>query len=251
VVNAILRNAITDEVENNQGFFLGLQFKQSELDYVRKQVCEQWIGVIREKLPAQADKFLENGIENYHTLPPLLDHAAIWRKKNRVLPKSVVNVIRTTGLFRILENIYGVFTLADEEDFGREQLCWRLVRPNESSDMGPLHADAWFWELGHGVMPKNTERVKVWVALYCEPGLNGLRVVPHSHKKEWKYHGEYRDGFSKPQIDEDENQLQVELIHTNPGDAIVFHDRLLHGGALNKGKYTRVSLEFTMLIKKR
>lgn len=235
---------------NDPGFFFGLKLEQNELDFVRSKVCEQWIGVIKEILPTQADQFFENGIKNYHLLAHLLDHASTWGKLNRVLPKSAVDAIRTTSLFQVLENIYGKFILADEENFGREQICWRLVRPNELSDMGPLHADAWFWELGHGTMPKNRERVKVWVALYCEPGLNGLRVVPYSHKKEWKYHGEYRDGFSKPQIDEDENQLKPELIHTKPGDAIIFHDRLLHGGAPNKGKFTRVSLEFTMLIKK-
>jgi hypothetical protein len=249
-VNDISRSTIVDAVEHDPGFFLGLQFKPDELSFIRNQVCEQWLATIKEKLPGQFDQFQKNGIENYHILSHLLDHASTWGKINRVLPQVVVEVVRTTSLFRILENIYGVFTLADEEKFGREQICWRLVRPNESSDMGPLHADAWFWELGHGTMPRNAERVKVWVALYCEPGLNGLRVVPCSHKKEWKYHGEYRNGFMKPQIDEDENQLQAELIHTQPGDAIVFHDRLLHGGAPNKGKCTRVSLEFTMLIKK-
>jgi hypothetical protein len=52
----------------------------------------------------------------------------------------------------------------------------------------------------------------------------------------------------KPQIDEDENSLDAIIFDSKPGDAIVFHDRLLHGGAVG-GSSTRVSLEFTMFVK--
>lgn len=246
----MLCNTILKSVNHNSGFFLGLHFQEHELTIVREHVKAQWIDTIKKHASQHADKFMACGIENYQMLSHLLDHQSMWGKNNRILPQSAINSIRTTSLFKSLEDTYGIFEITDEENVGREEIYWRLVRPNEPSDMGPLHADAWFWELGHGAMPKNTERVKVWIALYCEPGLNGLRLVPHSHKKEWKYHGEYRDGFSKPQIDEDENQLQAELICTKPGDAIVFHDRLLHGGAPNRGQHTRVSLEFTMLVKK-
>lgn len=249
-MDAVVCDELIDSVNHQSGFFLGLNLNQTELDAVRQYVCEQWIDIIKKNVPQHAEQFFKNGMEHYHTLSHLLDHASAWGKVNRVLPQTAVDIIRKTSLFKLLEKSYGLFDITDEENLGREEIYWRLVRPNEPSDMGPLHADAWFWELGHGTMPKNRERVKVWVALYCEPGLNGLRVVPHSHKKEWKYHGVYRDGFSKPQIDEDENELQAQLVHTKPGDAIVFHDRLLHGGAPNHGKFTRVSLEFTMLVEK-
>lgn len=250
-MNSLIGVEMFNSVKDAPGFYHFSGFDQVELDIVRRYVADQWIEVIKKNAHQYADKFIKKTIENYHELSLVLDHASAWVKMNRILPQSAVDYIRRTSLCEKLEQIYGNFDLADEENIGREQIYWRIVRPNEISDMGPLHADAWFWELGHGSMPKNRERVKVWVALYCEPGLNGLRIVPGSHKKEWKYHSEYRDGFFKPQIDEDENQLQPQLIHTKPGDAIVFHDRLLHGGAPNKGKFTRVSLEFTMLVKPR
>ena len=115
--------------------------------------------------------------------------------------------------------------------------------------MTPLHADAWFWELGHGATPAGAARVKVWLAIVTEPGLSGLRIVSGSHRREWRFHGEHRHGFVKPQIDEDENELNPQLVPMSPGDAIVFNDRLLHGGAVNQGQKTRVSLEFTMFVK--
>ena len=195
------------------------------------------------------EKFSELDITRYHELSHLVDHSSILSKINRILPKNAIDFIRSTSLIKKLENIYGYFEMADEENIGREEIYWRFVRPHQASDVGPLHADAWYWELGHGSTPPNVTRVKVWVAIYCEPGLNGLRVVPDSQKKQWKYHSEHRDGFSKPRIDEDEANLFVQLVHTKPGDAIVFNDRLLHGGAINQGQYTRVSVEFTMFVK--
>ena len=242
-------DTLQDQLDNRVGYFLGLYFQKQELDLVRSLVQAQWIDNIKRHAPEYSEAFLKNGIEKYHELSHLVQHEKIWPKENRVLPKIAVDMIRNTSLIKSLEDVYGVFCMSDEENIGREECYWRLVRPNQPSDIGPLHADAWFWDLGHGVMPSGVKRVKVWVALYCEPGLNGLRVVPYSYKREWKYHSEHRDGFSKPQIDEDESLLDVQLAHTVPGDAIIFNDKLLHGGALNQGQYTRISLEFTMLIK--
>ena len=77
---------------------------------------------------------------------------------------------------------------------------------------------------------------------------NGLRLVPGSQKREWRYHGVERDGKVKPVLDEREEELGLQLVPTNAGNAIAFNDRLLHGGALNLGSETRVSAEFTMLV---
>ena len=46
----------------------------------------------------------------------------------------------------------------------------------------------------------------------------------------------------------DINQTKLELVNTSPGDAILFHDRMLHAGSINHGKKTRISLEFTLII---
>jgi hypothetical protein len=79
-------------------------------------------------------------------------------------------------------------------------------------------------------------------------GQNGFKYVAGSHRKKWRYHGVLKDGLMKPQIDEDESALGAEIFMSQPGQAIVFHDKLLHGGAPG-GSTTRVSLEFTMFVK--
>ena len=57
------------------------------------------------------------------------------------------------------------------------------------------------------------------------------------------------DGIHKPRIKKDQ-EINLELINRKPGDAIIFHDKLLHCG-MNKEKAskTRVSIEFTLLVK--
>lgn len=242
-------DAISGELEERSGYYLGLSFLDHELSMVRELIRAQWLDNIKLHVPGHWEKFSNLSITRYHEFSHLLDHTALWPKINRILPHSAVELIRATSIIKKLQDVYGDFTISDEENVGREEIYWRLVRPNQPSDVGPLHADAWFWELDHGLTPEGVKRVKVWIALYCEPGLNGLRVVPESQKKNWKYHGEYRDGFSKPQIDEDESTLNVQLANTKPGDAVVFNDKLLHGGALNNGQFTRVSIEFTLFVK--
>ena len=74
-------------------------------------------------------------------------------------------------------------------------------------------------------------------------------LEPHSQKREdILYSGEFRDGIRKPILLNSLDKIETKLIQTKPGDVIIFDDNLLHGGALNKGKNTRVSIEFTMIV---
>lgn len=241
---------IDSALEKGRGFYLGLKLQPNELAQVRSFVTEHWLDRIRQQCPLHWKDFERVGIERYHELCHVLDHGVVWTKSVRMFPRLIVEKIRSMSLIASLEDVYGPIEIVDEEHLGYEEIDWRLVRPGEPSDVGPLHADSWFCELGHGVTPpKGTKAIKVWVALSCEPGRNGLKVVPDSHKKTWRYHGEFRHGFVKPQIDEDEAELSPILLPMMPGDAVVFHDKLLHAGALNQGFYTRVSMEFMVFVK--
>ena len=75
---------------------------------------------------------------------------------------------------------------SDEDSIGRPEIYWRLVRPNKLNDVGPLHADSWFWNLNN---KKKDKRFKLWVPIHCEINNTGFRYVPNSHVKKWKYVG--------------------------------------------------------------
>ncbi len=249
----MLRNAarpgdIANAVRGDSGFSTLLHLSTEELADIRGAIEAQWLAVLCEHAPDRVDGFRDLGIARYHEFADGLPHESMWPKSARILPAEVGARIRSMEFMRELAEAFGAFTVSDEDEVGWPEIYWRLVRPDRSGDMGPLHADRWFWDLGHGTTPAGVERVKVWVAVVTEPGRSGLRVVPASHRREWRFHGEARDGKLKPQIDEDEETLGARLIDTEPGDAVVFHDALLHGGAANRGAFTRVSFEFTMFV---
>ena len=241
-------NAIRTALEGELGY-TKLGFSASDLDVLRGLIREQWLERIRDVAPGQAAQFESLPMDRYHEFAGLLDHKAAWPKLKRILEQPAVDKIRRLPTFRKLEEEFGDFVISDEENLGRENLYWRLVRPDSPSDVGPMHADQWFWALGHGLAPDDVQRVKIWIGIYCEKGQNGFRLVPGSHRRDWPYHGENRDGFVKPVIDISDGELDIHMFDGEPGDAIVFNDRMLHGGAVG-GSRTRVSLEFTMFVKK-
>jgi hypothetical protein len=244
-----MTSGIKTKVFGSDGYSLDLYLSDEELLGFRQLVRSQWLEVILKNSPDALPAFKNLAMEQYHTQAHLLDHESVWPKANRILPLESLQPLRQMAFMQRLAEVFGPFDISDEDDVGREEIYWRIVRPNAPADVGPLHADAWFWELGPpGKLPAGKIRVKIWIALVCEPGLNGLRLAPGSHLKDWRYHGEKRHGIMKPVFDEKEETIGAELIPTAAGQAIVFNDRLLHGGALNRGNKTRVSAEFTLLV---
>lgn len=229
------------------GFSTDFCLTPDELAFIRQAVRAQWLRRIKKLAPQHVHVFAELPIERYHECSHLIDHKLAWPKAERLFAPSIVSALRGGPFIRSLESSFGPFAISNEECLLPEEIYWRLVRPNCAGDVGSIHADAWFWELGHGKPIVNQTRVKVWVALHCESGKNGFRLVRGSHRSNWPYSGERRDGFIKPVIGVDESELNPELVNSAPGQAIVFHDRLLHGGAPG-GDTTRVSFEFTMLL---
>ena len=43
----------------------------------------------------------------------------------------------------------------------------------------------------------------------------------------------------------------MRLLPLAPGDIVMFHDDLLHGGAVNRGQKCRISIELTILFRRR
>ena len=54
----------------------------------------------------------------------------------------------------------------------------------------------------------------------------------------------------KPLLITEADKLNLKLAPTRIGESVIFHDKLIHGGKLNTGTKTRVSIEFTTLVSK-
>lgn len=244
---------VIPEVYGEAGYSLKLKWSADELDVMRKMIRMQWLYRLQLLVPKEVHQFDALGIERYHELAHLIDHSKAWPKTSRVLPREAVEVMRKMNFFKQMEDEFGDIKIADEEKLGWENAYWRLVRPG-NTDFGTLHTENWFVSLGYyGSEINDTERekIKLWVPIYSNPGKNGLLVVPQSHrKKDWRWHAEERYGQKKPVIDEDPAQLNTQLLNTEPGRTVIFNYDLLHGGAENLADSTRVSMEFTFMVRK-
>jgi hypothetical protein len=241
-----------DDVHGAAGYTLG-SITPAELATLREHIREQWLYRLQLVVPEHVSKFSAIPMDQYHTISDLVDHARIWPKTSRVLPASAVRSVRSMSFFKRLESEFGEILIGDEENFGWENITWRLVRPHQK-DVGPVHADEWFWE----VRPTQKKHagyipIKIWMAVYCNAGRNGLRLVEGSHRKTdvYKYRTEMRNDLPVPVYDGAEENLPMTVPKTNPGDFIIFNHFVLHAGVWNNENTTRVSIDFTIFVPER
>jgi len=223
----------------SKGFKIIQLFDGASLHYFRQYISETITNITKFQNPLTS------------ALPDDL-HQLISDKGKRLLCSSAIERCHVLGIFQKIERELGKsFRITDEERVGREEIYWRYVRPGKATDVGPLHADGWFWHLNvNWQMPPCTKsRLKVWAPIQAEAGMSGLKVIIGSHEK--PHHFEYESvsigGKSKPTILEG-HESEATLLSIPPGDAIIFDDMLIHGGAVTTGKLPRVSLEFTLAI---
>jgi len=249
--------AIKEELFSGPGYSTDLCLTANELEFFRFTIEEQWLARIAAQHPEHQESFRKLGLANYHKLSHLVDHKALWGKESRLFSQKAVDRIKQFPLIEKLTKLFGDFSISDVVYGdtiveGRQEIYWRIVRPESVSDVGPIHADKWFHNVlgsGSGMFPQGVVTVKIWIPIYCEPGKSGLIVIPDSHKKDWRYEYVEKDGFKKPVILEDVDKLGGILVPTGPGTLLIFNERLLHGGAVNRGDIMRVSTEITLVLR--
>jgi len=138
--------------------------------------------------------------------------------------------------------------ISDEENLGYPNIYWRLVRAGSASDVGPVHADYWFWDLGHGSIPLGYRRVKTWIPLRQDPKHVGLCIGPGTHRRSFHYEKVFKDGKLKPVFEREPVDHLLVPAPVNVGEAVVFHDRLLHGGEVSPAQL-RLSTELTWVMR--
>lgn len=195
----------------------------------------------------QAGQVVECDLQNYHTVAPLFDHQKMLCKAGRILGENAVDEIRSMSIFDYFKEGLGDFELADEDNVGHGQVCFRVVRPNVREDVGSLHCDSWFWEFYKWPTPAGQNRLKVWIPICIDEGRNGLIAVPESHRESRPYRTVqvgHKIGF-EPEFDI--RGLDYRMFDRPEGASFIFNYHLLHVGALNTTPTSRVSIEFTVL----
>ena len=243
-------------VYGDEGICHDVKLSPSELTALRDVVTESWLNAIRQVAPDKVEQFRELGIDNYHQLSHLLDHARLWTTHTRTLTAAQVHVIQSFGLFELLQRAFPASKLNSSMppygDLGRPRVNWRLVRPGDGTDIGPIHADFWFDAVIDGWCdePSPLVRLKIWIPIHLEEGTTGFAYVPGSHLRQYPFRRvDTGDGHYKPDLAEADLDRSLQTLPTPPGTAVLFNYNLVHRGA-NSGSATRtrVSMELTVNI---
>ena len=88
------------KVYGTAGICYDVKLSSDELAVLRGVVTESWLNAIGQVAPDKVEQFRELGIDNYHHLSHLLDHARLWTTHTRTLTAEQVDVIRPFDLFR-------------------------------------------------------------------------------------------------------------------------------------------------------
>ena len=187
-------------------------------------------------------------IEKYHEINVDDEtHKNLWTRENRNFNNEL---IIKSNLYKFLTNNFGEISFSHMVDKKYPDIFWRLVRPNKK-DVGPIHADIWFWDINNWKVPDNKDCLKIWMLLSKNID-KGLGVIDKSHlNDDWVYSNTFKDGLNKPEFDTDKNQYITNDLNTPFGSVILFDYRLLHYGIYNTTNYSRISLEFTILFNKK
>lgn len=235
-----------NKVINEDGFYKS-KLLSEDLEQFRKIVQNNYLNVLL-KTKVNNKLINETQIMDYHKIERFFDHKNLWTKKNRILKKNEYKELLKTELLTKIHKDLGFIKITEEDNSGYPEMYYRLVRPLPFIDTGPLHADKWFWDLGGYAKSNKYIRVKFWISLWNENKNSGFRYVPNSHNENFSYSSRNDNGKIKPVFDEKKYNLNMQEFICDPGGFILFNDNLLHGGFPTHDK-TRVSLEFTLLVK--
>jgi predicted O-methyltransferase YrrM len=240
---------ILDEIFQDDGYFIADILDAEGLAELRRIVNDKFHSAIKLKYPELYNEFAELSANQYHLKSALIDHANMWRKAMRTFDHALVERFLALPWRRRLAERVGSFELLGLEEVGLPDIYMRVVRPDAPSDVGPIHADQWFTDLGNHSYDPGLALIKVWIPVYSEPAKDGLIGVPGSHLQPIHYESELRDGYVKPVLPKEvEARLEPIRLPAAPGQAVCFRYDFLHGGTVNEGTNTRVSLEATLVL---
>ena len=236
--------SLREELFGSPGYSLQYRLLPDELIFMRREIAEQ----MRKRVSEAFSEHKQNG-----------SHQELWGRKNhRLFTQAAVERVKEFNFLKFVGYELGAWRLSPVIYEGgiyrdKEEVYWRLVRPHHETDVGGLHADSWyldhFKDAQGPLIGEKEYTLKCWIPIEVEPGLNGLEVVPDSHSREWRTQTTQRPGLSRPHIEIDE-PVRTRLLSTKPGNVVIFNDKLLHGGVVNRGEHSRVSAEITLVLQR-
>ncbi len=224
-------------------------FSAIEIARIATLIKERLLVAAREQSRELVDVCTALPLERWHEIKLPYDHGALLSKRNRVLSLDATREIMKMSAFDHLRETFGDFYLYDEDEFGQEEISFRLVRPGKREDVGRLHADDWFWKFYNLNRPAGTHRVKLWTLVHGDAATAGLRLAPGSHFLNATFRSEKQGNKVIFESDVDWRTIGLRQYVGQIGEPILFNHKTLHVGSMNFGAESRVSFETTIMFR--
>jgi len=202
---------------------------------------------------------IEN-LEKYHTLRiKENEHKFLVKPNHRYFKfnKEIVKKILNRKVLCLLKNTWGHNSISLNwiGDLKKKQRLvnatgYRLARPseNENNDTAGVHIDM---NVGGIINKDKNASTTIWIPIVGFNKKYTLKISPRSHNYN---HGNKFKKTKKisPLLPESYwKKFKFIRLAYKVGEAMIFHPNLLHGGSINRGSVTRVSLDTRILNLKR
>ena len=179
-------------------------------------------------------KIIQTKNRNFFLNPDLIKQRV---KKSKV--KEILNKIWGHNNFKIIW-----IGSPKKKEFKYDGIAFRLARPNNKSDVAGEHIDSYNDEKNYFFT--------IWVPLIGFNKKYTLKIYPRSHslnhnKNIKKYNKNNTRLIKKSYL----KKFKEKRFSLGKGDAVIFDQNLIHGGAINNGNKTRLSIEIRIFNKKR
>ena len=118
------------------------------------------------------------------------DWIRLFNKENRTLKKEYAEPINAYFNKYLTDLLNCKVQIRDILKKGYPSFSFRIVRPLVASDIGPLHADQWFIDIGATKGEKSNNKkqiIKFWVPINVDSESSNLIIIPNSHKNKEQY----------------------------------------------------------------
>ena len=241
-------NKKIEEINSGKGFLTLPKVDKNVLNFISLSIED----TLEELLNTNKDKLKRNtyfrSLDSHKYLSNK-DWTSMFNKRSRSFKREYA--IPISNFFKkYLEEILNTkIEFSDELSLGFPCISFRIIRPLNENDIGSLHADQWFIDIG--VTPKRkakvkSQLVKFWMPVEVEAETSNLLLIPNSHKDKNKFQYDVikTNNGIKPLIKDNFNKNVISMIKNKNGQPLIFNMNLIHGGAVNKSKICRVSIEF-------
>jgi len=234
----------------NKGFKIVNFLHSKELNYFLKNIVD------KINLSLKGNKFTIKNLKKFHKQKISdKEYNNIIISKNRKIKinqSKFLKIFNRSSLKKIVYNYWGHAKIkivwvgsAKNNQIENNKVGFRIARPFNSSDAAIEHIDSY----------NNDDKsfLTIWIPLIGFSKKYSLKFFPGTHK--YKHSTNYFEKKTKYISRVFKKSYVKKFNYVRPnlklGQAIIFHPNLIHGGSINEGNYTRISIEVRIFNKKK